>query len=292
MELQQLRYFLAVASERNITRAAEHLRLSQPALSRQIHQLEDSLGGPLFERSQGGVTLTERGYYLAEHAKEMIRLADKISINLNTATPVSGELYIGGGETETLTSVIETFRKMKQLHPDVKLRLYSGNGDDVIDKLDRGILDFGVVIEPINLATYASRELPHVDRWGILTRRDSQVGQKSAIETGDLLDLPLILSEQSLVDRHLSARLGIDLTETDVVATYNLLYNASLLVREGIGHALCLDGIINTQGTELVFVPLHPPLTSSVHLIWKSGSRLSNVASTFLELFDERETAT
>ncbi|WP_084812963.1 LysR family transcriptional regulator [Exiguobacterium sp. SH31] len=199
MELQQLRYFLAVASEKNITRAAEHLRLSQPALSRQIHQLEDSLGGPLFERSQGGVTLTERGYYLAEHAKEMVRLADKISANLNTATPVSGELYIGGGETRTLTSVITTFKQMKQLHPDVKLRLYSGNGDDVIDKLDRGILDFGVVIEPVNLAAYASRELPHVDRWGVLTRRDSQIGNRTHLETADLLDLPLILSEQSLV---------------------------------------------------------------------------------------------
>ncbi|WP_445002526.1 LysR family transcriptional regulator [Exiguobacterium alkaliphilum] len=285
MELQQLRYFLAVASEKNITRAAEHLRLSQPALSRQIHQLEDSLGGPLFERSQGGVTLTERGYYLAEHAKEMVRLADKISVNLNTETPVSGELYIGGGETETLTSVIEAFRQMKQHHPDVKLRLYSGNGDDVIDKLDWGILDFGVVIEPINLAAYDSIKLSQVDRWGILTRRDSPIGQKETIETEDLLDLPLILSEQSLVDRHLSSRLGVDLTEADVIATYNLLFNASLLVREGIGHALCLDRIVNTHGTELVFVPLHPPLTSSVHLTWKSGSRLSNVASTFLEVF-------
>ncbi|TCI57490.1 LysR family transcriptional regulator [Exiguobacterium sp. SH1S21] len=292
MELQQLRYFLAVASEKNITRTAEHLRLSQPALSRQIHQLEDSLGGPLFERSQGGVTLTERGYYLAEHAKEMVRLADKISANLNTATPVSGELYIGGGETRTLTSVITTFKQMKQLHPDIKLRLYSGNGDDVIDKLDRGILDFGVVIEPVNLAAYASRELPHVDRWGVLTRRDSQIGNRTHLETADLLDLPLILSEQSLVDRHLSDRLSVDLGEADVVATYNLLYNASLLVHAGIGHALCLDGIINTNGTELVFVPLNPSLTSSVHLIWKNESHLSNVASTFLDMFDEREKTT
>lgn len=290
MELQQLRYFLSVAQERNITRAAEIFHISQPALSRQIQQLETDLGGPLFERSSAGVTLTERGYYLAEHAKEMIALADKISTNLNSEVLISGELYIGGGETESLLQVVETLKRLQTQYPDVKFRLYSGNGDEVIEKLDRGIFDFGLVIEPVNMQHYASLKLAQPDRWGILTRKDSPIGQKSYLETEDLLSVPLILSEQTLVDRHLSSRLNLDLNACRVVATYNLLYNASLLVREGIGHALCLDRIINTSESDLVFVPFQPDLTSSVYLIWKNGARLSNVSLKFLEMFNEMNT--
>lgn len=283
MELQQLRSFLMVVHTKNITRAAEQLHISQPALSRQIHQLEATLGGPLFERFQGGVRLTDRGHYLVESAREMVALADKVTTNLNTTSPISGELYIGGGETQAMNEIVQTFGRLRDEHPAVTLRLFSGNGDDVLDRLDRGLLDFGIVIEPVEIATYASRRLSHQDQWGLLTRADSAIAAHPNLHLEQIHELPLLVSEQSLTPRHFDR---LDFTKLHVVATYNLLYNASLLVRAGIGHALCLRGIITELPNDLRFIPLSPDVRSNVHLIWKDDRRLSNVAVAFLKQMD------
>jgi len=283
MEIQQLRYFLAVVEEKNITRAARILRISQPALSRQIQRLEDELASPLFDRTPWGIILTESGYYLAERARELVTLADKIVTNLLTEETLRGELYIGGGETESLLPVIRSFKQMQSQHPDVTIRIHSGNGQDILDKLDKGILDFGLVIEPFDVNAYHYLKLNQPDQWGILTQRDHPLSQKATVTADDLRDLPLIVSEQLQGNRTFAERTGLDWDTVHIVGTYNLLFNASLLVKEGIGHAVCLDRIINTSGSKLIFVPLAPALTANTYFIWKKQAILSRPAKTLLE---------
>lgn len=290
MELQALRYFLAVVQEKNITRASRILRISQPALSRQLQRLEEESGGSLLERTNTGIVLTEKGLYLAERAREMVALADKIVANLKTNDEaLHGEIYIGGGETERMRAVIGSFNRLQAQHPHVKIRIFSGNGNDVLDKLNKGVLDFGLVIEPFDVKAYHHVVLPSKDRWGILTRRDHPLGQKQSVSVEDLQQEPLLLSEQSRINHYFSDSIGLDVDSCQIVGTYNLLFNASLLVKEGLGHALCIDHIINTTGTDLCFVPIAPRLESRVYLIWKKEAMLSRPATKLLELIQSTE---
>lgn len=288
MELQQLRYFLAVVEEKNINRAARILRISQPALSRQLQRLEDELNGVLFDRTPSGIVLTENGYYLAERAREMVTLADKIVTNLTTEETLHGDLYIGGGETTSMLSVIRAFHEMHQQHPEVTIRIHSGNGQDILDKLDKGILDFGLVIEPFDVKEYHHLQLATADRWGILTRRDHPLGRQTTVDAADLRNAPLIISEQTKDQQQFAEKTGLDFNASRIVGTYNLLFNASLLVKEGLGHAVCLEHIINTTGSELIFVPLLPNVTSNTFLIWKKEAVLSRPAKKLLEWINDQ----
>lgn len=283
LDLRVLNYFLTVVREKTISKAAESLHLSQPTLSKQLKELEEELGVQLFTRGNREITLTEDGRYLVNRGKEILSLVNSTTKNLSNKEIVSGEIAIGGGETEAIQFIAETVRRLSEEQTDLKIHLYSGNADDVSEKLDKGILDFGVVIDPVEKKKYDYLTLPRTDRWGLLLHKNHPYADKHAISPEDLQSLPLFVSSQSLVDDQIGEWLGKNLDSYQIIGTYNLLYNAAIMVKEGIGCALCIDGIINTQGTELTFIPLKPDLEASLNIIWKKDHLLSKAASAFLK---------
>lgn len=285
MELRVLRYFIAVANEQNISAAAKQLHLSQPTLSRQLQDLELELGTTLFVRGNRRITLTEEGIYLFNKAKEIVELTDKTESNLKgTKEEIGGEVYIGGGETKAMQFIAKTFKELLESHSNIRFHLYSGNADDITDKLDSGLLDFGIVIEPVDKQKYDYIKLPATDLWGVLMRKDSPLAQKSFIQPEDLIDKPLLISRQTAVSNEMTGWFGQNIEDLRVVGTYNLIYNAALMVEENIGYALCLDKLVNTTGdSQLCFVPLLPKLEANLNVIWKKHQVFSNAASMFLE---------
>ncbi|OXS78733.1 LysR family transcriptional regulator [Domibacillus enclensis] len=285
MDIRLLRYFIAVANQRSISAAAKHLHISQPTLSRQLSDLEDKLGTSLFIRGNRTITLTNEGMFLLTKAKEIVELVDKTKANFNqTEELISGEIYIGGGETEAMHVIAETLKELLKEYPAIQFHLYSGNADDIMDKLDSGWLDFGIVIEPTDKQKYHYMHLPAEDVWGVLMRKDSPLAQKPSIQPADLLDKPLIISRQTTVDNELSGWFGQDVQDLRIAGTYNLLYNAARMVENDLGYALCLDKLINTSGdSKLCFKPLHPKLHAELNIIWKKHQVFSTAAGTFLE---------
>lgn len=283
MDFRVLNYFLTVAQEKTISKAAESLHLSQPTLSKQLKELEEELGVQLFTRGNREITLTEDGHYLVNRGNEILSLVDTTMTNLSSNETISGEIVIGGGETKAMQFIAESVRVLTEKYPDVKIHLYSGNADDVSEKLDKGILDFGIVIDPVEKKKYDYLRLPRTDQWGILFHKDHPYAKKKAILLEDLKSLSLFVSSQSLVDDQIGEWLGKNLDSQQIIGTYNLLYNASIMVNEGIGCALCIDGIINTQGTNLTFVPLRPNLEANLNMIWKKNGIHSKAATVFLK---------
>lgn len=285
MELRVLRYFIAVANEQNISAAAKHLHLSQPTLSRQLKDLELELGTTLFERGNRKITLTEEGMFLFNKAKEIVELTEKTEANLKgTKEEIGGEVYIGGGETEAMQFIAKTIKELLGSHSDIRFHLYSGNADDITEKLDNGLLDFGIVIEPMDKQKYDYIKLPATDLWGVLMRQDDSFAQKPFIQPEDLMGKPLLISRQTAVSNEMTGWFGKDIDDLRVVGTYNLIYNAALMVEENIGYALCLDKLVNTTGdSKLCFVPLLPKLEANLNVIWKKHQVFSSAANLFLE---------
>lgn len=285
MEIRTLRYFIAVANQESISGAAAYLHLSQPTLSRQLNELEKKLGTTLFTRGNRKITLTDEGMFLLEKAKEIVELVEKTEANFNHPTEIiSGEIYIGGGETQVIQIITKTLKEVLTDHPSIKFHMYSGNADDIAIKLDNGLLDFGIVIEPADKQKYDYISLPATDVWGVLMRNDSPLADKPFIEPKDLLDKPLIISRQTAVSNELTGWFGQEIENLTIAGTYNLLYNASLMVKENIGYALCIDGIINTTGdSELCFRPLSPKLEAGLNIMWKKHQVFSSAANQFLK---------
>lgn len=283
MELETLRHFVVIAKLGNMTRAAAQLNISQPALSRQIQTLEVELGQPLFKRANRQLTLTPGGHYLVNHAEELLTLADKTVANMTQQQVVSGKLYIGAGETRGMQPLVTAFEALHQAHPGVQLKLFSGASQDVFAKLDNGILDFGLITDPQLNSSYDSLALPNLDRWGVLLKTSDPLAQHPVVTPNDLLEKPLIFSQQTTAIERLRRWSGQQLTEQQVVATYNLIYNASLLAQAGLGYVIGIEGLINTSGdSELCFRPLAPTMTTKLGLIWPRKRPLSPVASHFL----------
>lgn len=284
MELRVLRYFLAVAKEETVSGAAAAVHVSQPALSRQLMDMEEELGKKLFIRGNRKITLTEAGLLLKKRAQEVMDLLDKTKNELSQEeTLINGDITIGAGETEAMRLIAEAARSIQTENPGIRYHLFSGNGDDVRDKLDKGLFDFGLLIEPADVTKYNFFPLPLRDIWGLLMRKDSPLAQKDVIRAADLRGIPLILSSQSLVENTLSDWAVMDFGKLNVVATYNLIFNASLFVEEGLGYALTLDKLVNTsEGSCLCFRPLSPRLEAKLNIVWKKHTVLSRAAHKFI----------
>lgn len=281
MEIRVLRYFLAVAQEGSVTRAARALHLTQPTLSRQIRELEEELGQTLFSRGGRELSLTREGLLFWPRAEEIVGLAEiteKEFRSLGEKT-VSGDLSLGCGESKALSFVTDALKVLQDEHPLIIPHFFSGNGEIVMDRLDKGLLDFAVLMGAENTERYSSLPLPNHDTWGLLMDKDDPMAQKKAITAEDLLDIPLILSSQSLSRDELSGWLGFPMSRLHIAATYTLLFNGSLMVRSGLGYALCFDHIA-PSGKDSPFA--FRPLTSPLSLVWKKHQILSAPAEAFL----------
>ena len=289
MELRELRYFLAVAREESISRAAEALFVTQPNLSRQMQNLEKEIGQQLFIRGTRKITLTEAGRLLRKRAEEIMELYEKAEAELSVpVTDVSGDIYIGGGESYAMQTIAKTARDVSKEYPNVKFHIFSGDGATVSERLDKGLIDFGVFIGMRDLSKYDRLRLPLYDTWGVLMRKDSPLAAKDRITPEDLWDKPLLLARQSLGKSIVTDWLRKNADELNVVGTGNLLYNMSLLVKEGFGYAVTLDKIINTTGdSELCFRPLYPELISHLEIAWKKYQVFPQCAEIFLKRLRE-----
>ena len=284
MELRVLEYFLAVAREQNITRAAESLHLTQPTLSRQLKDLEDEFGKKLFERGKRKITLTEEGIYLRKRAQEIIDLARRTENEMKgSEDKITGELFIGAGETDSIRHIAKVIAEIQKDYPEVRFNIVSGDTGDLLDRLDKGLFDFCLLLGDIDQSKYEHLDLPFRDSWGVILLNDSELTLKKAIEPEDLWDKPLIISRQALEMGSFKNWFKKPLSELNVVATYNLINNAALMASEGIGNVLTLDNLINTEGTNLKFIPLNPEYTVGMSIVWKKHQIQSKLAQKFIE---------
>lgn len=285
MELRELKYFLAVTREQSISKAAEALYITQPNLSRQMQNLEKEIGQQLFIRGTKKITLTEAGQLLRKRAEEIMELYNQTEAELTAPiTNVGGDIYIGGGESYAMGIIAKAIRSVQKDYPDVRFHLFSGDSRTISERLDKGLIDFGIFIQPFDLSKYDHMRLPLYDVWGVIMRKDSPLAEKEYITPQDLWDKPLIRSRQSVGKNLISEWFIKSDDELNIVATGNLLYNMSLLVEEGVGYAVSLDKIINTSGdSNLCFRPLYPELTSHLDIAWKKYQVFSKCTEIFLK---------
>ena len=285
MEIRVLKYFLAVAREGSITKAANSLHLTQPTLTRQLQDLEKELGQKLLVRG----TLTPEGIIFKKRAEEIVEMVEKTENEFRSLSDtISGDIYIGGGETDSMKYIAKIMKEIQDEYPQVKFHIYSGNAEDVTEKLDKGLLDFGVLIQPIDLSKYDYITLTEKDVWGVISRKDSPLAEKEVITLEDLIDIPLLASRQMSPkysrDSGFLDWFGEKFDNLNIVATYNLVYNAAIMVKAGVGAAVTLDKLVNTSAdSELCFRPLSPKLESGLDIVWKKNQVFSPAAKLFLD---------
>ncbi|WP_157142629.1 LysR family transcriptional regulator [Brachyspira pilosicoli] len=289
MEIRVLKYFLTTIREGNITKAAKYLNLTQPNLSRQINMLERDIGHKLFERKHNNIILTPEGILLKKRAEEIINMVDKTRAEFNfTDKVIAGDIFIGAGETWAMSLVASVMKDVQSDYPHIRYNIYSGNFQDITEKLDKGLLDFGLLIDPADLSKYDYLKIPLKDTWGLAMRKDSPLSNKKNITKKDLLNIPLIISRQvietEIEDNDFSRWFFDTFDNLNITATYNLIYNALIMVSEGMGYALCLDKLIdNMYHQNICFIPLKPKLESGINIVWKKNQEFSRASKIFLD---------
>lgn len=289
MELRVLNYFLTVAREGGLTGASEVLHVTQPTMSRQIQELEEELGQKLFIRTTRSMVLTPEGMLLRKRAEEILEMAERTKSEFSAmGSTVAGDVLIGSGETFALKQLTDLMAQIREEYPGIHFQIYSGNAEEVAERLEKGLLDFGVFVEPADISRYNSIRLPVMDTWGLILRKDHPLAQKERITREDLGDVPLIMSRQEMA----AQKAGNDYLDwfggsyelLNVVAGYNLMYNGALMVRSGLGCAVGLDRIVNTTETsDLCFRPFDPPLEAGIVVVWKKYQVFSKAAEMLLE---------
>ena len=283
MELRVLNYFVATAQELNMTRAAQKLLVSQPALSRQIADLEDELGVKLFNRQPRHLTLTPAGQYLYEQAKEILTLASKTKSNLQSSAVISGDLTIAAGESFAMQRLMNIVSNIIRDYPTVKIHILSGDYEFAERRLDPGAVDFAVIIGNLPLDNYASLQLPEKDTWGVLMTKDDPLAKKSAITAEDLVGRNVLNSQQAENRKYFDSWFGNYKEQINIIGTVNLNFNGTLLVKNKAAIMLTLDKLANiSDESNLTFRPITPLLKQPVTVIWKRETNKSPVADLFL----------
>ena len=284
MEIRVLRYFIQIAREGSMTRAAEYLHVSQPALSKQMKELEKQLGKKLFRRGSSSVSLTDEGMLLRRRAEDLLAMADKIENEFKALDEITGgDIYIGCAESYLIKYLAYAVKKLNGQYSNIHYHITSGDTQQVTERLDRGLLDFAFIVEPPDLSKYNYLEVPEQDTWGILMRKDCPLAEKSQIGIDDILPYPVFCSEQAAkVD--LPRWCGENIDQLNVMATFNLTGNAAIFVKEGLGIALTFDKLveINDEGN-LCFRPITPVLQTKMYVIWKKYQVFTPVAQLMLE---------
>ncbi|MBS6366293.1 MAG: LysR family transcriptional regulator [Clostridiales bacterium] len=282
MELRTLNYFLTVAREENITRAAALLHLTQPTLSRQLMQLEEELGVKLFRRSQHRIILTDAGLLLRRRAQEIVELAERAAQELHPQAEISGSIAIGSGDLRSMTLLADLLADFRRAHPQIRYTLFSGNSDDIKERIEHGLLDLGLLLEPVDFSKYEILRLPVKERWGVLAPAGTPLAAKESVTPQDLAGMPVIMTTRELMQREMIRWLGPCADQIQVQASGNLPYNLAQLARKQVGVFLNIEQ--DCAYTGLQFVPLSPPLQSGTVLAWKKAAPAS-AAITALLLF-------
>ncbi len=292
MEIRVLEYFLAVAREQNITRAAQILHITQPTLSRQLTNLEQELGKPLFDRSKRRITLTQEGMLLRKTAAEIVSLAQRAKGEIGSCRKeLCGDLYIGAGESESMEHIISIAAKMQRAHPDVRFHFTSGDNGDLIDRLDAGLFDFCILFGDIDQSRYDYLPLPYPEEWGLLVRADDPLAKKEFLTTKELHDLPDILSRAAMQSPQFFRWIGKEAAQLNITNTYNLIFNAALMAKAGMGHVLTLRGLVDPAVASLHFLPVRPRLSLPLHIVFKKYRTLSAAAQAFIDAAEAHCTA-
>lgn len=288
MELKTLKYFVMIVREQNISKAAERLYLTQPTLTKQMQELENELGAKLFERGKRKITLTEDGLFLYKKAQEIIDL-ETITKNSfqNKDKKINGEISIACGETYAMNYLLQIYKKIHEENPLITISLFSGNDEDVREKLNNGLAEFALFIGLTNLDNYNFIKLPLSETWGLLMNKNSQLAKKETIKSEDLSNLPLLVSRQVYRANELSGWLNKDLSKLNIIGTYNLLYNASLMVKEDSVYAITIDKLLKDDN-KVVFKKFEPELTSNIYFAWKKYQVLSKAGQLFLDELNKK----
>lgn len=289
MEFRVLKYFLAVAQEENITKAAEALHTSQSNLSRQLAELEESVGKKLFDRGSRKITLTEEGMFLRKRAKEIIELTERTENDLSAFDEVtSGIVHIGAAETHIMRILAEAMLSLRNTHSQIQYDIFSGSTIEVTDQLNKGLLDFGVLVAPVDLQKYDYLQFPMKDIFGLVMRKDSPLAKLPAITPDDIKNQPVLCSKQQLDGNVLSGWLGDDIEHLNIVSTFNLITTPAMMVDAGLGYAFTFDKLVNTtENSNLCFRPLEPRVETSLYLVWKKYQIFTKAANVFLKHVQE-----
>ena len=288
MEIRVLRYFLEIAREGNMTKAAARLHVSQPTLSKQMKDLEQELGKKLFIRSNYSVKLSDEGMLLRKRAEDILDMVDKTEEEFRALGDIAGgDIYIGCAESYLMKYFAHAVQRLQASHPSIRYHFISGGTDQVAERLDKGLLDFAVIVQPPDLSRYNYIELPEANAWGVLMKRDDPLAEKESVSFDDLLGRSVFCSEQSIAS-DLPRWCG-DRTELlDIKATFNLANNAAVFAREGLGLALVFDRLVYTgSDSDLCFRPLQPPLETKMYIIWKKYQVFTPAAELLLETLKE-----
>lgn len=290
MEFRVLQYFLAVAREESVSGAAEYLHLSQPTLSRQLKDLEEELGKQLFIRGNRKITLTEEGMLLRKRAEEITELVRKTEDEISTSDDmIAGNITIGAAETDGNRFLIKAMSALQENYPLVHFNIISGDKVMITEAIDRGLIDFGLVFGNVDLSKYDSIPVPYKDTWGVLMRHDAPLANKEFITAKDLIDKPLIISRQAFQNVEFKNFFQCEQESLNIIATYNLLFNGSLMADEGMGYVLCLDKLVNVSGnSNLCFRPLEPKIEAGMSIVWKKYQVFSKPAQKFLQVLQEK----